>query len=124
MWNGYSLRQSGVIVMLQKSLIARKALLALRSGVLVGAVGVPALLGAALIVAAVVRHQADSTSFFQLLIGAGFIIGAVFLFRRVSASFRVGVREARGELGLCLKCGYDLRASKDRCPECGEEFSK
>ena len=31
-------------------------------------------------------------------------------------------RRKRKKLGLCLKCGYDLRGSTERCPERGSRF--
>ena len=43
---------------------------------------------------------------------AGHLALSIFLFRRLPQH-----DEARGT--LCRSCGYDLRASPERCPECG-----
>jgi hypothetical protein len=45
---------------------------------------------------------------------------ALLLTLPTAAALRSRYRRGRGDrAGLCLSCGYDLRASPGRCPECG-----
>jgi hypothetical protein len=44
---------------------------------------------------------------------------ALFALLPSIAAIRASIRRWRIRRLLCTMCGYDLRASKDRCPECG-----
>ncbi len=64
--------------------------------------------------------------FFWLVPPASCLIGAFsiwFVLANDLVERYLRARTAKAEKGItCLTCGYDLRASKDRCPECGTAF--
>jgi hypothetical protein len=58
----------------------------------------------------------DSSSF-ELVLPQGFILLCLALLPGI-VLYRT-LRNIRKRSGRCVTCGYDLRATPDRCPECG-----
>lgn len=75
------------------------------------------------VIGIVVRPASRTWTWWTLRIDLDGLIGLTAVLPVVWCSVRAieWRRRARGaRLGLCLRCGYDLRLLKGKCPDCGE----
>jgi hypothetical protein len=66
------------------------------------------------------RTYQGRTDVAQSVIAPAWLTGAVLALLRIRWVARYARRSRRVRTGCCATCGYDLRASPERCPECGE----
>ncbi len=56
--------------------------------------------------------------------GVLFVAASAFGFVVVFGHFELKRRHYRDQHGMCIHCGFDLRGSSERCPECGSVFEE
>lgn len=61
----------------------------------------------------------DGLHFHEVDVPLPHLIVLLLILAAAPALGRVDWRSRRPRAGCCRVCGYDLRASRDRCPECG-----
>lgn len=86
-----------------------------REAAILAAVVLFALLSAVGVVAVALDHTADTS----LWLTCPLMVGT-FGWAALYQGGRLRRLRAKGRRGRCRSCRYDLRATPDRCPECGQ----